>query len=50
VERSKFATEVFTEPESRSGLRKESTIFAEAGAGPGVGFLKENWTRNWSRS
>jgi len=27
-----------------------STIFAEAGAGPGVGFLNENWTRSWSRS
>jgi len=34
----------------RSGLRKESTIFAEAGAGPGVGFLNENRIRSWSRS
>ena len=35
---------------SRNGLRKESTIFAEAGAGAGVGFLNENRTRSWSRS
>jgi len=42
--------EVITEPECRSGLRKESTIFAEAGAGPGVGFFNENRTRSWSRS
>jgi len=39
---------VITEPESRSGLRKESTIFAETGAGPG--FLNENRTWSWSRS
>jgi len=44
------ATEVITEPECRSGLREESTIFAEAGAGPGVGLLNENRTRSWSRS
>ena len=31
--------------ECRSRLRKESTIFAEAGAGPGVGFLNENRIR-----
>jgi len=35
---------------SRSGLRKESTIFAEAGAGPGVGIFNENQTRSWTRS
>ena len=28
----------------------ESTNFSKAGAGPGVGFLNENKTRNWSRS
>jgi len=32
---------VITEPKSRSGLRKESTIFAETGEGPGVGFFNE---------
>jgi len=42
--------EVITEAECQSGLRKESTIFAEAGAGPGVGFLNENWTRSWNKS
>jgi len=44
------SAEVITEPECRSRLRKELTIFAEAGAGPGVGFLIENRTRSWSRS
>jgi len=43
-----FRPEVITEPESRSGLRKESPIFAEAGAEPGLGFLNENRTRNRS--
>jgi len=38
--------EVITEPECRSGLRKESTIFAKAEGGPGVGFLNENRTRS----
>jgi len=33
---------------SRSGLRKESTIFAEAGTG--VGFFNENRTRSWSEN
>jgi len=41
-------SKVIAEPEFRSG--KESTIFAEAGAGPGVGFLNKNRTRSWSRS
>jgi len=40
--------EVITEPERRSGLRKESTIFAEAEAGSGVGIFDEN--RSWTRS
>jgi len=44
------SAEVITEPECRSRLRKEFTIFTEAGAGPGVGFLIENRTRSWSRS
>jgi len=35
---------------SRSGLRKQSTIFAEAGAGPGGGFLNENRSRSWSEN
>jgi len=43
-------SEVITERECRSDLREESTIFAEAGAGLGVGFLNENWTRSWTRS
>jgi len=43
-------SEVITEPECWSRLRKEFTIFSEAGAGPGVGFLNENRTRSWSRS
>jgi len=34
----------------RSGLQKEPTIFTEAGAGHGVGFLNENRTRSWSKS
>ena len=45
-----FRSEVITEPECRSRLRKESTIFAKAEVGPGVGFLNENRTRSWSRS
>jgi len=45
-----FTPEVITEPECRSGLRKEFTIFAEAGAGPGVRFLNVKRTRSWSRS
>ena len=43
-------SEVITGPECRSGLRKESTIFAEAGTWPGGGFWNENRTRSWSRS
>ena len=43
-------SEVITEPECRSGLRKESTIFAEAGEGPGVGFLNEIRTRSRSEN
>jgi len=45
-----LGSEVITEPECRSGLRKESTIFAEAGARPGVGFLTENRTRSRSEN
>jgi len=41
---NRYGTEVITKPECRSGLRKESTIFAEAGAGAGVGYLNENRT------
>jgi len=41
--------EVNTEPECRSGLRKESAIFAEVGAGLGVGFLNEIRSRSWNR-
>jgi len=47
---NRFVAEVITEPECRCGLRKEYTIFAEAGTGPGVGFLNENWTRNRSEN
>ena len=35
---------MITKLECRSGLRKEPTILAEAGAGAGVGFLNENRT------
>jgi len=42
--------EVITEPERRSGLRKESTIFSEARAEPRVGFLNENRIRSWNSS
>ena len=42
------SAEVSTEPKCRSRLGKGFTIFAESGAGPGVGFLIEN--RSWSRS
>jgi len=43
-------SEVITEPECRSGLWKESTIFDEAGAGPGVGFFNANRTRSRSEN
>ena len=42
--------EVITDPECRSKFRKESTIFAEAGPGPGVKFLNENRTRSRSEN
>jgi len=48
VKASEMATLVITE--RRSGLRRESTIFAKAGAGSGVRFLNENRTRSWSWS
>jgi len=33
------------EPKCRTGLRKESTLFDEAEAGPGIRFFKENRTQ-----
>ena len=41
------AAEVITEPECRSGLRKDSTIFAEAGAWPESDFWKPDPEQDW---